>query len=540
MIPAAVPCNEDLPYPSVRQLTFAREMVATSQPLAAQAGLEMLARGGSAADAAVAAAAVLTVVEPTTNGLGGDAFAILWDGTRLHYLNGSGHSPALLTRQALSGHAEYPTHGWLPVTVPGQIALWGDLVARHGRLSLATVLEPAIRYASDGFQVAPLTAGLWHRAAQAMAARSGVDEWRRVFLTGGAPPAAGALIRFADHARTLECVARDGPRAFYEGELAAQIDRFSAAEGGLLRASDLAAHQTDLSPGVFVDYRGYRLHEIAPNGQGIAALVALGILARRDLANLSADCPDSLHAAIEAVKLGFAVAHQHVADPRHMRIAPEALLTQAHLDELAGRVDAEHAQDFSAGIPRPGGTVYLCAADSRGMMVSFIQSNYTGWGSGIVVPGTGIALQNRGACFNLDPAHPNCVGPSKRPYHTIIPGFLTRHTEQGESPAMAFGVMGGFMQPQGHVQVVQRMVDFAQNPQAALDAPRFQWMRAKSIQVEPGMEEATLAELRRRGHDLEVAQTRSVTFGRGQAIVAMPCGYMGASDLRADGMVAAR
>lgn len=540
MIRAEIPCSASMPYPSARPLTFAREMVATSQPLAAQAGLDMLARGGTAADAAIAAAAALTVLEPTTNGIGGDAFAILSDSGKIHAFNGSGRSPELLTREKLADSGTFPTQGWLPVTVPGQVALWADLAARHGKLPLTTLLAPAIRYAREGFQLAPLTADLWRRGAEAMSKRQGVDHWRSTFLMAGSPPEAGSLVRLPDHARTLEMIAQSNGRAMYDGELALAIDAHSRETGGLLRASDLAAHATDFSPTIRVRYRDYSLHEIAPNGQGIAALIALGILNRIDLSHLSADCPDTLHVAIEATKLGFADAHRHVADAAHMRVAPDSLLSSEYLDELSRRINMGTAGDFSSGIPKPGGTVYLCAADSRGMMVSFIQSNYTGWGSGIVVPGTGIALQNRGACFNLERDHPNCVGPSKRPYHTIIPGFLTRHAEGREVPAMAFGVMGGFMQPQGHVQVVERMVDFAQNPQAALDAPRFQWMHNKSVQLEPGFSQETIDELRRRGHDITIAQTRSITFGRGQAIVAMPDGYMGASDLRGDGIVAAR
>ncbi len=548
-IAATVPCSGDLPYSSQRQLVFGRAMVAASQPIAAQAGLDMLRAGGTAADAAVACAAVLSVVEPTTNGIGGDAFAILWDGKTLHGFNGSGRSPALLNRESLGDAKKYPMDGWLPVTVPGQIALWADLNKRFGRLPFADLLAPAIDYARNGFMVAPLTAQLWDRAAAAYAKRSHTEAWRKTFLFNGAAPRAGSLVKLPDHARTLEAIAQSRGRAFYEGEIAAAIDAESQRGGGLLRAADLKAHTTDFSPTISVPYRGFRLHEIAPNGQGLAALVALGILERHDFSSLSPDCPDTLHLAIEAIKLGFADAHAHVADPAHMRISVAELLAPARLDQLARRIDLAAAQDFSAGIPKPGGTVYFCAADSSGMMVSFIQSNYTGFGSGVVIPGTGIAMQNRGACFNLETSHPNCVGPSKRPYHTIIPGFLTKQTallDHGEQPAMAFGVMGGFMQPQGHVQVVTRMVDFAQNPQAALDAPRWQWMQGKTVQIEPGFSDATIAELRQRGHEITVAETRSVTFGRGQAIVPMnhldltSHGFMGASDLRADGLVAVR
>jgi len=540
MIQAAIPCSEDLPYPSQRQLVFGSEMVATSQPLAAQAGLEMLRQGGSAADAAIAAAAVLTVTEPTTNGIGGDAFAIVWDGKSLHGVNGSGRSPALLSREHFAGMNKMPMDGWLPITVPGQVALWADVNKKFGRLPFAALLAPAIAYARDGYQVAPLTAQLWKRATDVYAKRANTQAWRATFLKDGDAPRAGSRMQLPDHARTLEAIAQSGGRAMYEGELAKAIDAAARDQGGHLRFSDLAAHKTEFAPTISVPYRGYRLHEIAPNGQGIAALIALGILETRDFANLSADCPDALHIAIEAIKLGFADAHAHVADPANMRITSAELMEPSRLVKLAKRIDLAQAQDFSSGIPKPGGTVYLCAADSQGMMISIIQSNYAGFGSGVVIPGTGIAMQNRGACFNLEKGHPNCVGPSKRPYHTIIPGFVTRTTPTGEEPAMAFGVMGGFMQPQGHVQVMMRMIDFAQNPQAALDAPRWQWMQGKSIQLEPGFSDATIAELRRRGHEITIADARTVSFGRGQAIVRMSDGWMGASDLRADGIVAAR
>ncbi len=515
-------------------------MVATSQPLAAQAGLEMLRQGGSAADAAIAAAAVLTVTEPTTNGIGGDAFAIVWDGKSLHGVNGSGRSPALLSHEHFAGMNKMPMDGWLPITVPGQVALWADVNKKFGRLPFAALLAPAIAYARDGYQVAPLTAQLWKRATDVYAKRANTQAWCATFLKDGDAPRAGSRMRLPDHARTLESIAQSDGRAMYEGELAKAIDAAARDQGGHLRFSDLAAHKTEFAPTISVPYRGYRLHEIAPNGQGIAALIALGILETRDFANLSVDCPDALHIAIEAIKLGFADAHAHVADPANMRITSAELMEPARLVKLAKRIDLAQAQDFSSGIPKPGGTVYLCAADSQGMMISFIQSNYAGFGSGVVIPGTGIAMQNRGACFNLETGHPNCVGPSKRPYHTIIPGFVTRTTPTGEEPAMAFGVMGGFMQPQGHVQVMMRMIDFAQNPQAALDAPRWQWMQGKSIQLEPGFSDATIAELRRRGHEITIADARTVTFGRGQAIVRMSDGWMGASDLRADGIVAAR
>ena len=538
-IQSAIPCSTELPYSSQRQPVFGNEMVATSQPLAAQAGLEMMRRGGSAVDAAIATAAALTVTEPTTNGIGGDAFALIWDGSTLHGANGSGRSPASLKREHFSGDT-MPTEGWLPVTVPGQVALWADLSKKFGRLPFAELLEPAIEYAKAGFLVAPSTAQLWQRAAAVYAKRANTQEWAKTFLKDGAAPQAGARMMLPHHARTLALLAASAGRAMYEGELATAIDIAARLGGGPLRASDLAAHQSDFSAPISQDYRGFRAHEIAPNGQGLAALIALAILEHFELASLSPDCPDAIHISIEAIKFGFADAHAHIADPAHMRITVAELLAKDRIAALAARIDRTRAQDFSAGLPRPGGTVYLCAADSRGMMVSFIQSNYMGFGSGVVIPNTGIAMQNRGACFNLEAGHPNCVGPSKRPYHTIIPGFVTRPTATGEEAAMAFGVMGGFMQPQGHVQVITRMVDHAQNPQAALDAPRWQWMRDRSIQLEPGFPAETVRELQSRGHELTIAAERSVAFGRGQVILRMNDGLLGASDLRADGLVAAR
>jgi len=539
IVGARIDCSGVLTYPSQRQLVFGREMVATSQPLASEAGLAILRAGGSAVDAAIAAAATLTVTEPTTNGLGGDAFAIVWDGSRLHAANGSGRSPAAFTRASLTDN-RMPTEGWVPTTVPGQIALWADMHARFGRLAFADLLRSASEIAREGFHVAPLTAQLWSRAAAAYAKRSNMDAWRSTFLVNGAPPFAGQRVRLPDHARTLDAIAASGGADFYRGDLAARIDRASSGAGGFLRSSDLAEHITEWGETISIPYRGLRLHEVGGNNQGIAALIAVGILAHLDLAAADPDCADNVHASLEAVKLGFADAHAHVADPRFMRTDAATLLAPDRLRELAARITPSRAQDFCADSPRPGGTVYLCAADSRGQMVSLIQSNYTGFGSGVVIPETGIAMQNRGACFTLVAGHPNEAAPSKRPYHTIMPGFITRSGPTGDVPAMAFGVMGGFMQPQGHVQVLTRMADHKQNPQTALDAPRWQWMRGLDVQMEPHWPEATIQSLRERGHRISIAGERSVAFGRGQAILVVEDGFAGASDLRADGCVCAR
>jgi len=542
----AIPFSWNLPYPSSRQPVLGDAAVATSQPLAAEAGLEMLRRGGTAIDAAIATAAALTVLEPTTNGIGGDAFAIVHADGGLHGFNGSGRSAAAFDPAALGSARTFPRSGWLPVTVPGQVGLWSEVHARFGRLPFAELFAPAIRHARDGYLVAPLTAGLWRRAVTSYARD---PEWVRTFTIDGAAPAPGQRMRLPDHARTLAAIAAGGAAEFYRGELARRIADAAAEANAPLAAADLANHHERLADDwcgtISMPYRGLRLHEIPPNGQGIAALVALGILARFDLGGLDPDCPDATHLAIEAVKLGFLVAHREVADPVRMRRTAAELLAPATIDALAARVDPDRANDFLAGLPKPGGTVYLCAADAEGRMVSLIQSNYTGWGSGITIPGTGIAMQNRGACFTLDAEHPNAARPGTRPYHTIIPGFVTRDLADGGSePVMAFGVMGGFMQPQGHVQVLSRIADHRQNPQAALDAPRWQWMEGRKVELEPGWPDATVEELRRRGHEIALAAEASVAFGRGQAIWRLdPAGgggYCAASDRRADGHAVAR
>jgi len=535
-----------LPHPSAREPVCGRAVVATSVPVAASAGLDILRRGGNAVDAAVATAACMTVVEPTTNGLGGDAFALVWDGTRVQGFNGSGCSPAAFDASALAGRTRFPRLGWVPVTVPGEVALWRDLSRRLGRLPFADLMAPAIEFAERGYPLSPQTAALWGRAASTYAAR---PDWCETFLFDGRAPRAGEIVRLPGHARTLRTIADSEGEAFYTGEIAAAIEAAAIAEGGAMRASDLAAHQTLEVEPISVDYRGATLHEIPPNGQGIAALVALGVLRSFDLPSLDPECPDVLHLQIEAVKLGFADAHRHVADPRFVDRDPAELLAPDRLRGLASRIDPAAAQTFDAGTPRPGGTILLCTADDEGRCVSFIQSNYTGFGSGVVLPEWGLAMQNRGACFHLDPTHPNAAAPGKRPYHTIIPALATP-TDPTAAPSaglMAFGVMGGFMQPQGHVQVLSRVRDHARNPQAALDAPRFQWTSGRSVMVEPGFPDATLADLESRGHQLKRAASRSATFGRGQAIHALGASGHGdevawcaGSDSRADGQAAAR
>ena len=516
------------PYTSQRMPVLARNVVATSQPLAAQAGLHMLRLGGNAVDAAVATAIAMTVLEPTTNGIGSDSFALVWFNGKLHGLNSSGRAPKSLAPTRFAGMKEMPRTGWDPVTVPGAVSGWMELSKKFGRLPFAKLFEPAIEYAANGFPVAPLTAGLWDRAPKRY---EKFPEWVKTFLKNGEPPRAGEKVVFADHARTLKEIADSNGESFYRGELARKIAARAKEDGGEMTFNDLAAHGADWVEPISMEYRGYRLHEIPPNGQGIAALQMLGILRHRTIGDLQVDCPDVIHLQIESMKLAFRDAHKFIADPRFMKVSVDELLADEYLASRAKLIDPAHAQDFAHGEPKPGGTILLCTADVAGNMVSYIQSQYEGFGSGVVIPGTGIAMQNRGACFTLEEGHPNQVGGGKRPYHTIIPAFVTKDGK----PIMAYGVMGGFMQPQGHAQVFSRLFDFNQNPQAALDAPRWQVTTGLKVTIEPGFEPSLYEELKRRGHDLQIGETRNVSFGRGQAIHKLDDCYCAGSDLRADG-----
>jgi gamma-glutamyltranspeptidase/glutathione hydrolase len=521
------PFDWQFPYPSQRMPVLARNVVATSQPLAAQAGLRMLLKGGNAVDAVLATAIALTVVEPTSNGIGSDAFCILWDGKRLHGLNASGRSPAGWNLDRFKGLTAMPTRGWESVTVPGCVSAWADLSAKFGKLPFADLFEPAIKYAADGYMVSPTIARLWAGGARELKSQPGFAE---AFMPRGRAPEPGEKFSSPGHARTLIRIAETRGEAFYRGDLAERIAAFAKEHGAALTREDLAAHANEWVEPIGIDYRGFRLLEIPPNGQGIAALMTLGILENFDIAALAVDSPDSLHLQIEAMKLAFADVYEHVSEPATMRVAPAQLLDKGYLGQRAKLIDMKKAGKPVFDTPPRGGTVYLTAADESGMMVSYIQSNYSGFGSGVVVPGTGISLQNRGMGFSVRPDHPNVVAPRKRPFHTIIPAFVTRDGK----PLMSYGVMGASMQPQGHAQVLVRMVDYRQNPQAAADAPRWR-VDPGVVKVEAAVAPETVADLQARGHDISRADRWSTDFGRAQLIFRMEDGYLAASEQRTDG-----
>jgi gamma-glutamyltranspeptidase/glutathione hydrolase len=520
-----------LPYPSRRQPILARNAVATSQPLATQAGVAMLQRGGNAVDAALATAIALTVVEPCSNGIGSDLFAMVWDGNELAGLNASGRSPAAVTPARYADRGEMPQRGWEPVTIPGAVSGWAALSQRFGALPFADLFVPAIRYAQDGYAVSPIVAGKWALAADVLPHDLGFAEH---FLPRGRAPGPGEIFSCPSMARTLTRIATTGGNAFYRGELAEAMAAHAGAHGALHTAADFAAHTLDWVTPLGLDYGGATVHEIPPNGQGIAALMALGILRAFDIASLPPDSIASQHLQIEAMKLAFADAHRYVSDPRTMELPPAALLDPDYLASRARLIDRDRAQDFGPGQPPRGGTVYLCAADERGMLVSLIQSNYMGFGSGVVVPGTGISLQNRGAGFSLVAGHPNEIGGGKRPFHTIIPGFLTR----GGAPLAAFGVMGGPIQPPGHVQTMVRLLTHGMNPQAALDAPRWKLNGGISVDLEASASPELRAGLVALGHEIKAVADSYMDFGAGQMIVRIDGGYAAASDCRRDGQAA--
>ncbi|RKX78065.1 MAG: gamma-glutamyltransferase [Spirochaetes bacterium] len=512
-------------------------MVATSHPLAAQIGANVLRRGGNAVDAAIATAVALTITEPTSNGIGGDCFAIVWHGGRLYGLNSSGPAPVSLSLEELEkrGLEEIPPVGWIPVTVPGEPAGWAALSERFGKLPFADLFDEPISLAESGVPVFPTVGVLWKEAYNFYSKLCRGEEifapWFESFVPNGSPPKIGSLWFPSFYADTFRRIGESKASDFYCGELANKILSYSDKTGGYFTGEDLTGFKPEWVEPVSVRYKGYDIWELPPNGQGLTALIALGILRKDTQASLFD--PQTAHLQIEAMKLAFSDALEYISDPYFMEIDYKAFLDDAYLSSHR-RLIGENASLPRPGRPLKGGTVYVAAADREGTMVSYIQSNYMGFGSGLVIPGTGITLQNRGCCFSVNPAHPNAMAGGKRPYHTIIPGFIT----QSGKPVGPFGVMGGFMQPQGHLQVVMNMIDFNCNPQEALDAPRWQWVEGKKVLVEKDFDRKILQGLLDRGHQIEVA-TEYESFGRGQIIMCDESGMLwGGTEKRCDGYIA--
>jgi gamma-glutamyltranspeptidase/glutathione hydrolase len=535
---------------ATRSVTVARHgMVAAAQPLAVQIGLEVLRRGGSAVDAAIAVNAALGLMEPTSAGLGGDLFAMVWDPEtgKLYGLNGSGRAPLALTPDKVPPEPDgtipvYSPYSW---TVPGCADAWFELHRRFGRLPVKDLLAPTIAYAKEGVPVPQVIAGSWARSVLRFKDTPGFAE---VFMPGGKAPAEGEPFANPALAHTLELIAGGGRDAFYKGEIAAKIVAYSEKNGGFFSMEDFARHSSEWQEPISTTYRGVTVWEMPPNGQGLAALEMLNILENFDLKALGRDNPDFWHIMVEAKKLAFADRAAYYADPAFSPAPVAALLDKAYAATQARRIDMKRAaKSVEPGNPalQHGDTTFLVTADERGMMVALIQSNYTGFGSGYVIPELGFGLQDRGALFSLKPGHPNVLAPGKRPFHTIIPAFMGRNGV----PDTAFGVMGGDMQPQGHAQIVVNIVDFGMNLQEAGDAPRFYHTEDSEptgtvmtnggvLSIESGPSQDVIQALLRRGH--RIVEANGIVFGGYQAIFRDPKTgvYFGASESRKDGMAA--
>lgn len=525
------------PYPSQRSVVYAKNgMVCAGNPMAASAGLQILLQGGNAIDAAIAAATCQPVVEPTSNGLGSDCFALIWYKGKLYGINGSGPAPQLASVAALKerGYDRIPSRGIETIDVPGAVATWMELHKRFGQLPIAQVMAPAIGYAENGFPVSPTISRLWQdadRVYRQYQERPEFAGWFSTFEPEGYYPQPGELFRSPEMARSLRLIADSYGEALYKGVLAEEIDAFMRKHNGFLRRSDLETFNPQWVEPLSVSYRGYDVWELPPNGHGITVLMTLNILKGFDFGER--DTAATLHRQIEAMKLSFVDAQEYVAEPSYMQVTPAELLSERYAAQRRALI-GEQALLPQVGDPHQGGTVYFCTADGEGNMVSMIQSNYRGFGSGIVVPGTGISFNDRVENFSFDPTHPNALAGGKRPYHTIIPGFLTK-----EGKAVGpFGIMGGFMQPQAHVQVLSNLLDFHLNPQQALDAPRWQWVGGKRIEVEQELPNHLVRQLQRLGHEV-IVQPDFINMGRGQIIIRDDEGVLcGATEKRTDGQIA--
>lgn len=524
------------PFSSERlTLGAANGVVATGNPLASQAGLDILKKGGNAVDAAIATAACLTVVEPTANGIGGDNFALVWMKETLYGMNSNGPSPKGISLEKIrKDHETMPVHGWIPVTVPGAPKGWASLSERFGNLTLLECLEPAIFYAENGYPVAANTARMWKRTYERNLLLYGdkeeFKEWFRTFTFNGLPPEPFQIVKLPYHAKTLKLIGESGADAFYKGELAQAMEEDSIFHGGYLRRRDLENFSSMWVEPLSVKYRGYDVVELPPSGQGMVALMALNIFRNHEVSEKN---DEYYHLMFESMKMAFADGMHYITDTDHMKMNPYMLLSDEYGQKRFNQIK-EKAVIHTFDDPSSSGTVYLNTADKDGNMVSMIQSNYMGFGSGIVVKNTGISLQNRGADFKLDQNHVNVLAPEKKTYHTIIPGMLMK---DGKCKAV-FGVMGGYMQPQGHFQVVSNLLDFNLNPQMALDAPRWQWMKEKTFKVEAAFDDGIVEKLRTMGHDVEIELDRT-HFGRGQIIVKLENGaYAAGTESRTDSNLA--
>ena len=531
------------PYPSRRNAVYARKaMACTSIPQGAQIGLDVMKAGGSAVDAAVAMAAAMPLLEPTSNGLGSDCFALVWmeKEKKLYGLNASGAAPAALSAERVRalGFSEIPKAGWIPTLVPGAPAGWAELSRRFGTKPLPELFTPAIRSAREGVPVAVNLEPMWaedsQRIGRAMAENPAPHAyWWEKFTKNGEPYRAGDIFRWEEYAQTLEELAATNCESYYRGPLMEKMVAFSRETGGYFSEEDFRSYRPMWVEPISVDYKGYTVCEIPPNGHGITVLMALNILKGLDLSP-ERERADTYHKIIESIKLAFADTKTYVADPRYMKTRVEDMLSEDYAARRRALI-GERALLPQAGDPSCGGTIYLCTADPEGNMVSFIQSNYTTFGAGVAIPGTGISLQNRGANFSLDEDSDNCLAGGKRSYHTIIPGFLMK---DGEAVG-PFGVMGAFMQPQGHVLVAVNTIDYHLNPQAALDAPRFQWTGGRHVQLEREAPAHIAQELARRGHEVEIVNS-NLHMGRGQIIWRTDNGlYIGGTEPRCDGAIAA-
>lgn len=526
--------NQTYPYSSKRSLTYGRAMALASNPSAAAAGRKILEAEGNAVDAAVAMAAAQVVAEPTSNGLGSDLFAIVAMNDALYGYNGSGKSPAAISLAAMKekGYDAMPDFGIEAPGVPGAVRAWADIHKKHGRLPFREVLAPAIEYAEKGFVLSPTVARLWAMELEKRKANRGpfYDAFWAQFSFKGEAPKAGDVITFPNVARTLKSIAEDGGVAFYKGTIAEKIEAFMKKHGGFMRKSDLATQETLEVKPLSLSFEGAEVWELPPNGQGISVLMALEILKHKPTIP---DDGKSAHVIAEAIKRAMTDAAKYVTDPEFMSLSPEDLLNPDYLKKSSDAI-GEEAEIVRYGNPLDRSTVYFCAGDKDGNMVSMIQSNYDGFGAGIVVPETGISLNNRLLNFTFEEGHDNCLAGGKRPYHTIIPGFLTKEGK----PYGAFGVMGGFMQPQGHVQTLLQLLRYGRNPQAALDAPRFMWTGEKDLVVEEDYDEKAVKELIRRGHrvirpphDLDMGRGQYMLYDRDRKV------YIGGTEKRCDGTI---